>query len=363
MSNPGNNNGGWGQPPQNGNNGWGQPPQANNNGWGQPPQNANNGWGQPPQANNNGWGQPPQHANNGWGQPPQANNNGWGQPPQGGNNGWAPPAPPPAANANPWGGPQPNANPNANPAPNPWGQPPQGNPNPNPGQGVLNMNQQTFLTKVFGWMGMGLGLTGVVGAITYATGLIYMLGSMRMILGLGLVGFVWWLGSALNRLSPQAAIASFLGYAGLNGVVLSAIFVIYSPISIVLAFFGAASMFGFMFVLGITTKRDLGPMGRALGMVAFGLMVVSLLNFGAYMLNLLPDSASFMISWGISAVGIFVFAGLTAYDAQFLKQLSSQGFQSHADETRWSVIGALHLYLNFINMFLMLLRLFGGRRE
>lgn len=341
MSNPGNNNGGWGQPPQNGNNGWGQPPQANSN-----------GWGQPPQANNNGWGQPP-----------QANNNGWGQPPQGGNNGWAPPAPPPAANANPWGGPQPNANPNANPAPNPWGQPPQGNPSPNPGQGVLNMNQQTFLTKVFGWMGMGLGLTAVVSFLTYATGFIWVLRPVASVLFLAELGLVWWLSSRWQSMKPSTAVGTFLGYSALNGLTLSGIFAAYNPISIALTFVGAASMFGFMFVLGITTKRDLGPMGRFLAMMVFGLFFVGLLNLVAGRFGLLGTGTVAMISWGMSVVGVFVFAGLTAYDGQRLKLMSERGFASHADETRASIIGALILYLDFINLFLFLLRLFGGRRE
>ena len=345
MSSSGNNNGGWGQPPQNGNQGWGQPPQANNNAWGQPPQANNNAWGQPPQANNNAWGQPPQ-ANpnaNPWGQPPQANPN-------------ANPAP------NPWGQP-PQGNPNASPAPNPWGQPPQGNPNPNPGQGVLNMNQQTFLTKVFGWMGMGLGLTAVVAFLTYATGLIYVVMPVAMVLFLGELALVWWLSSRWQSMNPSTAVGAFLGYSALNGLTLSAIFAVYNPISIALTFVGAASMFGFMFVLGITTKRDLGPMGRFLAMMVFGLFIVSLLNLVAGMFGLLGTGTAAMISWGISLVGVFVFAGLTAYDAQKLKVMSERGFASHADETRASIMGALMLYLDFINLFLFLLRLFGGRRD
>jgi hypothetical protein len=225
------------------------------------------------------------------------------------------------------------------------------------------MNQQTFLTKVFGWMGMGLGLTAVVAFLTYATGLIYVVMPVAMVLFLGELALVWWLSSRWQSMNPSTAVGAFLGYSALNGLTLSAIFAVYNPISIALTFVGAASMFGFMFVLGITTKRDLGPMGRFLAMMVFGLFIVSLLNLVAGMFGLLGTGTAAMISWGISLVGVFVFAGLTAYDAQKLKVMSERGFASHADETRASIMGALMLYLDFINLFLFLLRLFGGRRD
>jgi FtsH-binding integral membrane protein len=307
------------------------------NPWGQ--QNPN--WGAPPQAPNpgNAWGQPPA-------QPPAANP--WGQPPAQGNPWGQPPGPPPGAN--------------------PWGQPPQGNPGgaPNPGPGaapVLNMNQQTFLTKVFGWMAMGLGLTAVVSALTYITGLWMVLYPMKWLFFIAELGLVWWLSASIHRMQPSTAAGAFLGYSALNGITMSIIFVIYEPLSIALTFLGAASMFGFLFVLGLTVKRDLGPMGRFLAMMTWGLLIVSLFNAIGFATGMLGGGTASMIGLVMSYAGVFIFAGLTAYDAQKLKQMSAGGFQSPADETRMSVLGALVLYLDFINLFLFLLRIFGGRRE
>lgn len=228
---------------------------------------------------------------------------------------------------------------------------------------LLNMNQQTFLTKVFGWMGMGLGLTALVSALTYATGFITVIAPVAIWLLFVELGLVWWLSARYQTMKPGTVVATFLGYSALNGLTLSAILAVYSPVSIALTFIGAAGMFAGMFVLGLVIKRDLGPMGRFLIMSLWGLILAVVLNAVASATGIITEAADGWISWGISIVGVFVFAGLTAYDGQKLKELSEGGFSSHADETRVSVIGALLLYLDFLNLFLFLLRLFGVRRN
>jgi hypothetical protein len=229
--------------------------------------------------------------------------------------------------------------------------------------GIVNQNQASFFTKVFGWMAMGLGLTAAVSYGTFHTGLWLSVAPYAMYLMFAELGMVFYLSSRLSKMKPGTAIGMFLGYAALNGLTLSVIFAIYQLGSIALTFVGAASMFGFMFVLGLVTKKDLAPMGRFLYMALFGIIIMTLLNwFGSWM-GWLGQGTQMMISLAISYVGVLVFAGLTAWDAQKLKRMSANGFRSDADETRMSILGALTLYLDFINLFLFLLRIFGGRRN
>jgi hypothetical protein len=232
-----------------------------------------------------------------------------------------------------------------------------------PQKGIINDTQQRFFTKVFGWMFMGLGLTSVVAWATYITGFIWVVMPMAMLLFMVQLGLVWWFSARLHKLDPGTAAGVFLGYSALNGLTLSSIFAVYNPISIALTFLGASSMFGFLFVLGLVTKKNLAPMGQALMMMVFGMIAMSLLNMLGAWMGWLGQGTNMMISLAISYVGVIVFSGLTAYDAQKLKLMSQHGFASEADEGRASVLGALTLYLDFINLFLFLLRIFGGRRD
>ncbi len=270
----------------------------------------------------------------------------------------------------PWGPPGPHDHqrqPTYAPPHQQWGQPQwQDQPPmhvPQQAGGLVNQQQASFFTKVFGWMTMGLGLTAAVSFGTWWTGLWVTIMPIAMILMLVELGLVFYLSARLHKLNPGTAAGMFLGYSALNGLTMSAIFAVYNPVSIALTFAGTASMFGFMFVLGLVVKKDLAPMGRFLIMALFGIIIMSIINmFGSWM-GWLGAGTQMMISLGISYVGVLVFAGLTAWDAQKLKRMSEHGFRSHADETRMSVMGALMLYLDFINLFLFLLRIFGGRRD
>jgi FtsH-binding integral membrane protein len=227
---------------------------------------------------------------------------------------------------------------------------------------LLNDNQQRFMTKVFGWMFMGLGLTAMVAYGTFALGFLPVVFGFRWILLIAQLGLVFWLSASLMKMKPATAAGTFLGYSALNGLTLGAIFAIYNPISIALTFAGTASMFGFLFVLGLVVKRDLSTMGRFLIMTVWGLVVMSLINMVAMSFGWLGGEQAQSFHLLISYAGVFIFSGLTVYDAQKLKNLSRQGFANPDDEQRLSVLGALTLYLDFINLFLFLLRILGDRR-
>jgi hypothetical protein len=146
----------------------------------------------------------------------------------------------------------------------------------------------------------------------------------------------------------------FLAYSALNGLTLSYIFLVYTLSSVAGAFIASAAMFGAMSLWGMVTKRDLSIMGRVLFMALIGLIVASLLNIflahGAYY-------------WIISYAGVVIFAGLTAYDTQRLQQIGYATAGNAAMAARLSIVGALMLYLDFINLFLMLLQIMGNRRQ
>lgn len=298
--------------------------------------------GQWPPQQQGGWG-PPQ------GQPPQ----GWGAGPQG----------------QPQGGPwqQQGYPPGYAPQhPGMYGNPYEAQPQPlavrhgtQDGK-VFNAQQSQFFTKVFGWMTMGLGLTAAVSWFTFSSGLWITLAPLFLPLMLVELGLVWWLSARIDKMKATTAIGAFLGYSALNGLSLSVIFAIYALGSIAVTFLATTMMFGFLFVIGATTKKDLSGMGGFLTMGLVGLIVASLVNMLASMFGWFP-AVNQALYWGITYLGVLIFAGLTVYDAQYLKALSAQGFHSEEIEQKASVIGALKLYLDFINLFLFLLRIFGRR--
>lgn len=236
--------------------------------------------------------------------------------------------------------------------------------NPQYGTSSLTMAQvrqeasTVFLAKVFNWMAVGLGLTGAVAFLTARTGLGAAIAATPLffILILAELGIVFFLSARIDRLQPSTATGLFVGYSVLNGLTLSVIFLAYTTASIAGTFFITAGMFGTMAVYGLITKRDLSAMGSFMFMGLIGIILASIVNI------FLKSSSLY---WTISVIGVLVFVGLTAWDVQRLKQMGEQGImeQGEAAIRRGSIIGALALYLDFINLFLMLLRFFGGSRE
>ena len=161
------------------------------------------------------------------------------------------------------------------------------------------------------------------------------------------------LSAMVHKLSPMAATMIFLLYAGINGVVLTPLFLVYTSESIASTFFTTAGTFGVMAIYGATTKRDLTNLGSMLMMALFGLIIATIINvfFPSGPLNFI-----------ISVVGVLIFVGLTAYDVQKLTRMSQQ-MSSEDDAQRFAIIGALTLYLDFINLFIYLLRILGVRRD
>lgn len=158
----------------------------------------------------------------------------------------------------------------------------------------------------------------------------------------------------VNRLSGTAATSLFMLYSALTGLTLSSILIMYTGASIASTFVICAGMFGAMSFYGYTTKRDLSGMGSMLFMGLIGIILASLVNIW------LKSPA---LMWVVTYIGVLVFVGLTAYDTQKLKNLGAQLDVNDKDSFRkYSIVGALTLYLDFINLFLMLLRIFGNRR-
>jgi FtsH-binding integral membrane protein len=170
------------------------------------------------------------------------------------------------------------------------------------------------------------------------------------------LGLVIGISAAINRISAATASMLFIAYSAINGLTLSAIFLVYTATSIGTVFFITAGMFGTLAVWGYVTKRDLTSMGQLFFMGLIGIIIASVVNM---------FMASDALTWAISVIGVIVFCGLTAYDAQTLRAYALQNADGLGSEAsgKVAILGALRLYLDFINLFLMLLRLFGGRRN
>jgi FtsH-binding integral membrane protein len=220
------------------------------------------------------------------------------------------------------------------------------------------LKQQAFVTRVYGWMAGGLALTALIAAyVASSRTLIEAVVTNRLIF-YGLIGaeliLVFGLSAAINRLTPAMALGGFLLYAAINGVTLSVIFLVYTAESLGTTFLISAAMFGSMALFGTVTKRDLTAVGSFMFMGLIGVIIASFVNFFLH---------SEAVYWITSYFGVFIFIGLTAYDAQKIKRIGADAMLSAEDSGRASVMGALALYLDFINMFLFLLRLFGRRRD
>ena len=217
--------------------------------------------------------------------------------------------------------------------------------------------QQAFLTKVYGWMMLGLFLTAVTALFTVNSEamLSFVFSSKLTFYGLifAQLGLVIFLSARIQKMSASTATLAFLAYAILTGITLSSIFFVYRTDSIVTTFLTCALMFGSMSLYGYVTKRDLNGVGQFMMMGLFGIVIASLLN-----IFLRSDD----LSWIISFIGVIVFTGLTAYDTQKMKSMSYVMMEGNEVARKGAIMGALTLYLDFINLFLMLLRLFGNRR-
>ena len=160
------------------------------------------------------------------------------------------------------------------------------------------------------------------------------------------------LSGAINRLSSATATALFYAYSVLNGIVLSSIFLIYSINAIALTFGITSAVFAAMTIFGYVTRQDLTKLGTFLFMALLGLIVASIVNL---------FMASSALEWGISVAGVLIFVGLTAWDTQKIKQWAMESDPTQTGKL--ATMGALSLYLDFINLFLYLLRIFGGSRN
>jgi FtsH-binding integral membrane protein len=213
-----------------------------------------------------------------------------------------------------------------------------------------------FLWKVYGWMAIGLGLTAMVAfAVAGSPDLLRVLVGNRLVffaLVIAELGLVFYLSARADRLAPGTAAGLFALYSALNGVTLSAVLLAYTGESVTMTFVVTAGMFGALALFGSTTKRSLAGAGQFFMMGLVGLILASLI--GMFWHN---DALQFLIS----IVGVIVFTGLTAWDAQRLKQMALALPEGQVGS--YAVVGALSLYLDFINLFLMLLRFTGSRRE
>jgi FtsH-binding integral membrane protein len=213
-----------------------------------------------------------------------------------------------------------------------------------------------FFNAVYAWMAVGLAVTAsvawVVSSHWSSFAAVFSSGAVLVIFLLELA-LVIVISRAIRKVNASLATALFVLYAALNGLLLSSIFIVYTLPSVVGAFGACAAMFAVMSVYGMFTKTDLTTMGKILFMALIGLIVASIINM---------FWANSMLYWIVSYAGVIIFAGLTAYDTQRLKVIAVSAQGDAALSARLSVTGALILYLDFINMFLFLLRFMGKRR-
>jgi uncharacterized protein len=233
-------------------------------------------------------------------------------------------------------------------------------------QVAIDAGLRAYMIRVYNYMATGVGLTGLVAWLTFSAAVTQTGAGLELtsfghavfqspllwVLVLAPLGLVFAISFGINRLQPGTALMLFFVYAGLLGVSLASIFLIYTGTSITRVFFISAATFGALSLWGYTTQRDLSGIGSFMFMGLIGIIVASLVNMFL---------RSTGLDWAISVIGVLVFAGLTGWDTQRIKEM----YNPMDDGTiggRKAVMGALSLYLDFINLFLMLLRLMGDRR-
>ncbi len=238
---------------------------------------------------------------------------------------------------------------------------------------VIDEGLRSYMLRVYNYMGIGLVVTGIVayfghqfatttnaaqaagqlanGELLTQWGVLLYTSPLMWVVALAPLGFVLVLSFGINKLSAGTAQLLFWAFAAIMGLSLSSIFMVYTDASIAKVFFISAATFGAMSLYGYTTKRDLTGIGNFLIMGLIGLIIASIVNIFL---------ASSMLDFAISAIGVLIFVGLTAYDTQRIKESYDSGLGADVLQ-KGAVMGALSLYLDFINLFLMLLRLFGNR--
>ena len=217
--------------------------------------------------------------------------------------------------------------------------------------------QRKFLTKVYGWMSLALLLSGITAFIVATSPFLINLVFGNKIgfplLAIGEIVLVWWLSASIRKISTMAASIAFLAYSVINGATLASIFYVFSLNSIIVVFLVSALMFIGMSLYGVFSKSDIMSFGRYFSMAIIGLIVASVIN-------IFLKSSGF--NWVISIVTVVIFTGLTAYDTRKMILVSQQADGNDMFQ-KASIIGALELYLDFINIFLALLRIFGKSRD
>jgi FtsH-binding integral membrane protein len=233
---------------------------------------------------------------------------------------------------------------------------------------AIDQDLRAYMLKVYNYMGIGLVVTGLVAYFTFTLSFVEQGGQIVGVTDLGNVlynsplqwvvmlaplAFVLVLSFGINKLSPAMTQTLFWVFAAVMGLSLASIFAVYTGGSIAKVFFISAAMFGGMSLYGYTTKRDLTQIGSFLIMGLFGLIIASIVNV------IWPSGP---LGFAISIVGVVIFLGLTAWDTQKIKESFDAGMDEGL-KTKGAVMGALSLYLDFLNLFLMLLRLFGQQRN
>ena len=213
-----------------------------------------------------------------------------------------------------------------------------------------------LMRKVYVWMTLALVITGLtaygVASSPAILQMIYGNSAVMWILIIAEFALVFGVSAAINRISLTTATLMFVLYSVLNGVMLSSIFLIYTASSIATVFFITAGTFGAMALVGYTTKTDLSSMGKILFMALIGLIIATIVNF------FVKSSGLDLI---LSYVGVLIFVGLTAWDSQKIKQMMLEAPDASEGMQKMALLGALTLYLDFINLFIYLLRIFGRR--
>jgi len=219
----------------------------------------------------------------------------------------------------------------------------------------LDVGLRNYMLRIYNYMASGLALTGIVAYVFAASGVYLEIARTPLIyvVMLAPLGLVMWLSFGINRMSAAAAQGIFWLYAGVMGLSMASIFLVFTGASIARVFFITAGTFAAMSLYGYTTRSDLSRFGSFLFMGLIGIVIASLVNMFI---------ASSAVQFAISVIGVIVFTGLTAWDTQQIKEMYYEGDYGEVASKK-AVMGALRLYLDFINLFMMLMQLMGTRRD
>ncbi|MBN1585830.1 MAG: Bax inhibitor-1/YccA family protein [Candidatus Omnitrophica bacterium] len=219
------------------------------------------------------------------------------------------------------------------------------------------IRERNLVSSAFGWMAIGLGVTALLAWATAHNEALLRLLFSNPILMIGLfvaqIGLVIYLSARIQAMSLQAAMGAFFVYSGLMGLTLSSIFIIYARATLTSAFTVTAGTFALTAVYGFSTKRDLTSVGNLAFMGLIGIILASLVNMFMH---------SPAVYWATTYLGVLIFVALTAYDVQRIKAMDQMSYSGEESYQKAAILGALRLYLDFINLFLFILRIMGSRR-